>query len=197
MEEVHIAIADIVGRHDQGLANIQKMHAKFDEASSKLEAAGIAGQRFIYLEAGVWEDAPWMSVYAENAELSLILEEMGLEKAVADDVESDRRGFVDSSLEGLAAMDGSDVHMFYTTSLGGDVFQDSKYWADNPVWTNFEFAKAGEVHNLGKVYAFAGPSQAELLVDKVVEVLTPDGHVNLGRLSYNFLPIFSLSDMIL
>jgi ABC-type Fe3+-hydroxamate transport system substrate-binding protein len=138
-----------------------------------------------------------MSIYADNAELSLILEEMGLENAVADDVESDRRGFVGSSLEGLAAMDGSDVHMFYTTALGGDVFQDSKYWADNPVWTNLEFVKAGQVHNLGKVYAFAGPSQAELLVDKVVEVLTPDGYVNLSRPSYNFLPILSLSDMIL
>jgi ABC-type Fe3+-hydroxamate transport system substrate-binding protein len=51
----------------------------------------------------------------------------------------------------------------------------SKYWADNPVWTNLEFVKAGQVHNLGKVYAFAGPSQAELLVDKVVEVLTLEG----------------------
>jgi hypothetical protein len=56
-------------------------------------------------------------------------------------VEFDRHGFVDSSLEGLAAMDGPDVHMFYITALGSDVFQDSKYWADNPAWTNLEFVK--------------------------------------------------------
>jgi ABC-type Fe3+-hydroxamate transport system substrate-binding protein len=172
MEEIHIAIADIVGRHDRGVANIENLHAKFEEAASKLQTAGLAGHRFIYLEAGVWEDAPWMFVYAENAELSLILEEIGLENAIGNGVEFDRRGFIDTSLEGLAAMDGTDVHMFYTTALGGDVFQDSKYWAKNPVWTNLKFVKAGQVHNLDKVYAFAGPSQAELLVDKVVEALT-------------------------
>jgi hypothetical protein len=42
---------------------------------------------------------------------------------LGDDVEFDRRGFVDSSLEGLATMDGPDVHIFYITTLGGDVFQ--------------------------------------------------------------------------
>jgi hypothetical protein len=53
MKEVHIAIADIVERHDKGHTNIEKLHAKFEEAASKLEAAGLAGERFIYLEAGV------------------------------------------------------------------------------------------------------------------------------------------------
>lgn len=122
MEEAHIAIADIVGCHDQGVANITKIHAKFEEAAGKLEVAGLTGRKFIYLEAGVWEDAPWMFVYTENAELSLILEEIGLENAVSDNMEFDRRGFIDTSLEGLPAMDGIDVHMFYTTAPGGDVF---------------------------------------------------------------------------
>ena len=175
MEEVHITIADIVGRHDRGVANIENMHAKFEEAAGKIEAAGMTGHKFIYLESGVWEDAPWMFVYADNAELSIILEEMGLENAVSDDMEFDRRGFIDSSLEGLAAMDGPDVHMFYTTALGGDAFGDSKYWKENPVWKSLEFVKAGQVNNLGKVYAFAGPSQAELLADKVVAALTEEG----------------------
>lgn len=174
MEQVHLGIADIVDKHDQGVANIEGMHAKFDEVAGKLEAAGLAGHKFIYLEAGVWEEAPWMYAYAQNAELALMLEEMGLENAVPDNMEFDRRGFIDTSLEGLAAMDGSDVHMFYTTALGDDVFNDSDYWAENPVWTNLEFVKAGQVHNLDKVYAFAGPSQAELLANKVEKVLVPD-----------------------
>jgi ABC-type Fe3+-hydroxamate transport system substrate-binding protein len=172
MEQVHMTVADIVGKREQGVVNIEKMHAKFDEAAGKLEAAGLAGHKFIYVEAGVWEEAPWMYVFAQNAELALILEEMGLENAAPEDMEFDRRGFIDTSLEGLASIDGPDVHMFYTTALGDDVFNDSQYWAENPVWTNLELVKAGQVHNLDKVYAFAGPSQAELLADKVVKGMT-------------------------
>lgn len=172
MEETHMTIAGIVDRQDRAAANLECMHAKFDEAADKLDSAGLAGSKFIYVEAGVWQESPWMNVYAENAELSIILEEVGLENTVGDDVEFDNYGFVSSSLEGLSALDGPDVYMFYTTALGSDVFNDSDYWAENPVWTNLEFVKADRVYNLHKVYAFAGPLQAELLVDKVVELLT-------------------------
>lgn len=172
MEEIHMTIADIVGRHDKGAANISGMQEKFEEGRRALEEAGYAGNRFVYVEAGVWQEAPWMKVYAPNTELSVILEEMGLENAVTDSSSANSYGFVDSSLEGLSALDGPDVHMFYTTALGSDVFSDSDYWAENPVWKNLEFVKAGQVYNLDKVYAFGGPLHAELLVDKVVEKLT-------------------------
>ena len=171
MEETHMAIADIVGRHEEGTANIQNMHSRLHNAADRLEAAGLSGHKFIYVEGGVWEDAPWMNVYAENAELSLLLEEIGLENAVDDNAESNNYGFISSSLEGLSVLDGPDVHMFYTTALGDNVFEDSQYWAENPMWKNLSFVKAGQVHYLDKVYAFAGPSQAELLADKVVDEL--------------------------
>jgi iron complex transport system substrate-binding protein len=172
MEETHMAIADIVGRHEEGAANIQSMHSRLHDAADRLEDAGLSGHKFIYVEGGVWEDAPWMNIYAEDAELSLLLEEMGIENAVGDDAESNDYGFISSSLEGLSALDGPDVHMFYTTALGDNIFEDSQYWAENPVWKNLQFVKAGQVHYLDKVYAFAGPSQVELLADKVVEGLT-------------------------
>jgi ABC-type Fe3+-hydroxamate transport system substrate-binding protein len=177
MEEVHMTIADIVDRHNQGINNIELMHAKFEEGANALQTAGLAGHKFIYVEAGVWEESPWMNVYSENAELSLILEQLGLENAVGDDtasagVPSDSFGFISSSLEGLAALDGQHVHMLYTTALGSDVFTNSTYWSQNPVWTNLQFVKEGRVYNLDKVYAFAGPNHAELLVDKVIEALT-------------------------
>jgi ferric hydroxamate transport system substrate-binding protein len=178
MEEVHLAIADIVDRRDQGVANIDHLHSKFVEAASKLKGAGLAGHKFIFVEAGVWEDAPWMNIYSRNAELSIILEQIGLQNAIGNTsaAQSDSYGFISSSLEGLSALDGSGVHMFYTTALGGDVFGNSTYWSENPVWTNLQFVREGHVYNLDKVYAFAGPSQAELLVDKVIQALTNDNN---------------------
>ncbi len=155
-----------------------KVCTKVEEAASRLQSANLTGHKFIFVEAGVWEDAPWMNIYSENAELSLILEEIGLENAVGDNdpaaaaAQADSYGFISSSLEGLSALDGPDVHMFYTTALGGDVFGNSTYWSENPVWTNLQFVKEGRVHNLDKVYAFAGPSQAELLVNKVIQAVT-------------------------
>jgi ABC-type Fe3+-citrate transport system substrate-binding protein len=75
-------------------------------------------------------------------------------------------------LEGLAAIDGPDVHYFYIHAEGQDAFDGE--WKSNPVWTNLEIAKNENNHSLGTLYVYGGPKQMEEMVDKAVDALTLD-----------------------
>jgi hypothetical protein len=69
---------------------------------------------------------------------------MGLENAVTEEYGLANWGMKVVGLEGLAAVDGPDVHLFYIHAEGQDAFENE--WKDNPVWTNLEIAKESNRH---------------------------------------------------
>jgi ABC-type Fe3+-hydroxamate transport system substrate-binding protein len=172
MEQNFMAIADLLNKHDEGVAVIDRMHAKIDEGAAEIEAAGLKGHKVIFAETGVWEEEPWMGLMLPNSKVANILEEMGLESPVEGEFDKFGRAFV--GLEALASLDGPDVHFVYVTALGDPIFEGSQYWGEHPVWTQLEFVQNERVHHLDKVLINGGPQQSEQLVDKVLEALTSE-----------------------
>lgn len=173
LEQNIILVADAANKRDKGVELVERLHAKYEEAAQKLDAAGLQGAKFVSTAA----DPPYgeytfstLRLFDNTFFISQMLSRMGLENAVTEKYGLENWGMKVVGLEGLATVDGPDVHLFYIHADGQDPFESD--WKDNPVWTNLEIEKSGNVHPLGTLYVYGGAEKMEALVDKVVEALT-------------------------
>lgn len=173
LEQNVILVADAVNKHDQGVALVERLHAKYREAAQELDAAGLKGAKFVFSAA----DPPYgdytfstLRLFDDTFFTTQILSEIGLENAVTEKYGLENWGMKVVGLEGLAAVDGRDVHLFYMHADDHDPFEGE--WKDNPVWTNLEIAKSDKVYPLPTLYVYGGVEKTEDLVDMVVEALT-------------------------
>lgn len=173
LEQNIILVADAVNKRDKGDEILDRLHSKYEEAAAKIEAAGMKGTKYVVgaVDPPYGEYATSTVRFFDNTFfMSQMLSRMGLENAVTEEYGLSEWGMKVVGLEGLAAVDGKDVHFFYIHAEGQDAFRDE--WKDNPVWTNLEMAKEGNNHPLGTLYVYGGPEQMEEMIDKVVEALT-------------------------
>jgi ABC-type Fe3+-hydroxamate transport system substrate-binding protein len=173
LEQNIIMVADAAGMRDRGVELVERLHAKYDEAAQKIAAAGLNGTKFVAAAA----DPPYGEYTTSTLRLfdntfftSQLLSQIGLVNAVTEEYGLANWGLKEVGLEGLATVDGPDIHLFYIHADGQDPFEGE--WKDNPVWTNLEIAKSGNVHPLGTSYVYGGVEEMEGLVDKVVAALT-------------------------
>jgi ferric hydroxamate transport system substrate-binding protein len=176
LEENIILVTDAANKRDIGVEIVDQLHAKYEEGAQKIEAAGLNGTKFV---AGA-VDPPYDEYttstlrFFDNAFfMPQILSKLGLENAITEiygGLVNGEGGQRQVGLEGLSTIDGPNVHLFYIHAEGQDAFQNE--WKDNPVWTNLEIARNGNIHPLGPMYVFGGPKQMEEMVDKVVVALT-------------------------
>lgn len=173
VERATMRIADALNRHDDGVAIMERFHAKVDEAETKLEAAGLKGKKFVFVQA--YGDFPMeIRLWTSISKPSLILQEMGMVDVTSgsSDLQASGRGAVDTGLEALASLDGPDVHFIYFPTRGDPV---TTVWQDNPVWNSLSFVQDGRVYALpSNMYLTSGPPKDAEFVDAVVEVLTGD-----------------------
>jgi ABC-type Fe3+-hydroxamate transport system substrate-binding protein len=176
MELWTMQIADALNRHDEGVAMIERMNANFEEESTKLEAADLKGERFVFLQVLALDN---LDIYAPESRQSDTLESIGLLPALPETAEV--AGFVvkdDGSiavgLEQMAALDAQDVHVIYLP-YGEDQVPMLKV---NPVWGQLSYVLEGRLYSIGAspnepiINIWGGPLSTMLFVDKVVEVMT-------------------------
>jgi ferric hydroxamate transport system substrate-binding protein len=176
MELWTMQIADALNRHDEGVAMIERMNANFEEESTKLEAADLKGERFVFLQVLAFDN---LDIYAPESRQSDTLESIGLLPALPETAEV--AGFVvkdDGSiavgLEQMAALDAQDVHVIYLP-YGEDQVPMLKV---NPVWGQLSYVLEGRLYSIGAspnepiINIWGGPLSTMLFVDKVVEVMT-------------------------
>jgi ABC-type Fe3+-hydroxamate transport system substrate-binding protein len=173
LEQNIILVADAVNKRDAGIEVVDRLHAKYEEAAEKIDADGLKGQKFVVGAAdppyGDFPN-PTLRFFDNTFFMSQMMSRLGLENTVTEEYGPASRGMKVVGLEGLATVDGPDVHFFYIHTEGQDTFENE--WKDNPVWTDLEMAKNGNMHPLGTLYVFGGPKQMGEMVDKVVEALT-------------------------
>jgi ABC-type Fe3+-hydroxamate transport system substrate-binding protein len=167
IDEATMKLADALNKHDEGMKLMQERDNKLIEAKSKLETAGVGGDRFVLLYTDSSEGIPSLTLIYNNSKSSQILTRMGLQNSQQEGIQN---GFGQISLEALSALDGSDVHLLYTSPKGTDTFVN--HFTDNPVWNNLDFVRDGRVHNIGNLYPWGGPMTDMELSDKVVQALT-------------------------
>ena len=83
MEQDFMTVADAINRHEQGVAVLDKFHAKLDSAAAQIEAAGLKGEKFLLASPTLDYNLPAMWLYVENSVASQTLEKIGLENALS------------------------------------------------------------------------------------------------------------------
>lgn len=169
MEQTFMTIADIVGRHEQGVAALERMNQKLDQAKAIVQASEAAGKPFVLVMTGSYkDDYTKFRIWTQNARASEIIEKMGMENAW--NVNYTQYGYSEIGLEHLTTI--QDANFFYIAGGGHDPFMTSLYM-DNPVWMNLKFVEEGRIYPLGgDTWLYGGPISAEILADKVVEAVT-------------------------
>jgi ABC-type Fe3+-hydroxamate transport system substrate-binding protein len=170
LERQTMGIADVLNRHDEGVAMVDRMNTNFAEENAKLEEAGLAGEKFLFLQIFAAD-----SIFAltPDSRQSYTLEAIGLVNALPGG------GFVEGGriaigLEQLAELDAPDLHVIYIY-YGQDPVPTLE---DNPVWNNLSFVQDGRLYTVGTppsepaVDIWGGPQTTIQFVDKVVEVMT-------------------------
>jgi ABC-type Fe3+-hydroxamate transport system substrate-binding protein len=173
LEQNIILVAEAANVREKGVELVERLHNKYDEAAQKLEAASLKGAKVVFAAA----DPPYgdysfstLRLFDSTFFTPQILSRMGLETAVTEKYGLENQGMKVVGIEGLAAVDGPDVHLFYMHAAGQDPFESE--WKDNPVWTNLEIAKSGKAYPLPTLYVYGGVEKTEELVDMVVAALT-------------------------
>jgi ferric hydroxamate transport system substrate-binding protein len=180
MEQNFMVIADALNRHDEGVVALEGIHAKYDEAESRLEAAGMKGEKVILLMIWGFEDQSFIRVNAGEKSLTgQIVEEIGLQNVVTassfenEEIKKELEGWgeVVVGLEGLAALDTPGAHLLIIESVNFDAAM--RNLEGNPVWNNLSFVKEERIHSLGAIDAVgSGPIRLAQFVDRIVQVLT-------------------------
>lgn len=166
MEQTFMAIADVVGKHDEGKAVREQMNASFMAAAAEIRASEAAGKPFVLAQAWSADGAPFMRLFSNNGMATQILERLGMQNAW--DVEYEQYGFSDAGLEALTTVDVASF--FYIAQENDNIFET--IYNDNPVWNNLQFVREGRVYPLGgDTWTFGGPISTEVLADKVVEAV--------------------------
>lgn len=165
MEQTFMTIADIVGRHEQGVAVLERMNKKLDEAKAAVQASEASGKPFVLVMTGSYkDDYTKFRIWTHNARAAEIIEKMGMENAW--NVDHTQYGYSEIGLEHLTTV--QDANFFYVAGGGHDPFVTALY-RDNPVWNNLKFVQEGRVYPIGgDTWLYGGPISAEILADKVV-----------------------------
>ena len=167
-----MTISEVMGRSEDGAAYIEDFNEKLQEYKSRIDAAGLAGSKFILANPVAFEGEPALFLFVPNSQNSEILKRIGLENAVSLPDEFARYGYTEVSLETLAALDAPDVHFIYVTSAGaGDPITDPEHWKNHPVWTGLSFVQDGRVHHIGQINMFRGPIELEKVAGSATDAL--------------------------
>lgn len=166
MSEEFMAIADVLGRQEQGAAVLERMNQKISEGRETVQASGAAGRPFALLMGGTWEGSTWLRIYTHNGQASEIIEMMGMENAWP--VQYGQWGYSDAGLEDLTTV--QHANFFYIALEEDNPFETT--YRGNPVWENLAAVKAGRVYSIGgDTWTYGGPISTELIVEKVAAAI--------------------------
>jgi ferric hydroxamate transport system substrate-binding protein len=168
MRETLLKIADATGRRAHGEQALQQMEDKIAQGRAAIEAAGLAGEKFVLSQAWSGASAAEMRLFTDNAMATQIVSRLGLENGWDDGFQ--QYGFSTVSIEALPQI--GDAHFFYVVQDDDNVFLADSV---KPLWESLAFVKAGRAHALGgDTWLFGGPLSAQVLVDIILSALVPD-----------------------
>ncbi|ANE48888.1 hypothetical protein SY83_12500 [Paenibacillus swuensis] len=168
MENAFRTLADIVGKTAEAEQVLDDVQKTYDEAKTKLEAAGKAGQEIVLSQAWSNQNAAAMRLFTDNSYAVKIMEKIGLKNGwKSDKLES--YGFSDATVESLTKV--KQANFLYVVQDDDNVFETKL--KDNAVWKGLDFVKENRAYALGgDTWLFGGPLTAQLLAERAVNLLT-------------------------
>ena len=162
-------IAQATGTEDEATKVIDAYDAAVSDAKAQLDAAGLAGSRFLFADAYVDAGAVSIRPFGPGSLIGDVTTELGLENAWTGEVDP-AYGLGTTDVEGLTTV--GDVQFLYNSNAtqGDDPFAQTL--AGNAVWQSLAFVQAGDVHRMPDgIWAFGGPASMTAYAEAVTDLL--------------------------
>ncbi|KDP90927.1 ABC transporter substrate-binding protein [Clavibacter cf. michiganensis LMG 26808] len=162
-------IAKATGTEDQATKVIDGYDQAVSDAKAKLDAAGLAGSKFLFADAYVDAGAVTIRPFGTGSLIGDVTTELGLENAWTGEVDP-AYGLGSTDVEGLTTV--GDVQFLYNSNStqGDDPFASTL--AGNAVWQSLPFVTAGDVHRMPDgIWAFGGPASMTAYAKAVTDLL--------------------------
>ncbi|MBP2456834.1 iron complex transport system substrate-binding protein [Clavibacter michiganensis] len=162
-------IAKATGTEDKATEVIDAYDQAVSDAKAKLDAAGLAGSRFLFADAYVDAGAVAIRPFGNGSLIGDVTTELGLENAWTGEVDP-AYGLGSTDVEGLTTV--GDVQFLYNSNStqGDDPFATTL--AGNAVWQSLPFVTAGDVHRMPDgIWAFGGPASMTAYATAVSDLL--------------------------
>ncbi|WP_317890140.1 ABC transporter substrate-binding protein [Paenibacillus sabuli] len=167
MVETFRNIALAVGKEDEGEAVLERLQQKYNDAAERIAQSDLATNTFVLASGYSSQNVPTLRVFTDNGMVTQILERIGLENVYHSD-NYEIYGYTQTTVELLTELDGA--NFIYTVQEDDNIVENQL--ADNPVWTSLQFVKEDRTYALGgDTWMYGGPLAAEVLVDRVLDVL--------------------------
>ncbi|PPF64280.1 ABC transporter substrate-binding protein [Clavibacter michiganensis] len=162
-------IAQATGTEEEATKVIDAYDAAVSDAKAQLDAAGLAGSRFLFADAYVDAGAVSIRPFGPGSLIGDVTTELGLENAWTGEVDP-AYGLGTTDVEGLTTV--GDVQFLYNSNAtqGDDPFAQTL--AGNAVWQSLAFVQAGDVHRMPDgIWAFGGPASMTAYAEAVTDLL--------------------------
>lgn len=164
-------LAEATGTQDKGREVLSGLDSSVTAGKEKLAKAGKTGAPFTMADGYATSGTVTVRMYTPGSFLGGVAKELGLANQWTEGGDK-VYGLASTDVEGLTKITDPATTFLYTASDSeGDVFKQNL--ADNAVWKQQPFVKAGHVHRIPDgIWMFGGPKAASAYVDAVVDALT-------------------------
>jgi ABC-type Fe3+-hydroxamate transport system substrate-binding protein len=162
-------IAKATGTEDKATKVIGAYDQAVTDAKAKLDAAGLAGSKFLFADAYVNAGAVTIRPFGKGSLVGDVTTELGLENAWTGEVDP-AYGLGSTDVEGLTTIGDPKFVYNANATQGDDPF--ATQLAGNAVWQSLPFVKAGEVHRMPEgVWVFGGPASMTAYAKDLADLL--------------------------
>ncbi|WP_138755852.1 ABC transporter substrate-binding protein [Paenibacillus sinopodophylli] len=161
-------IAAAVGKTPEGEKVLADLDQHYEEAKTKLAAAGKEGFNYVLTQAYSYQNAATMRLFTDNSLAVQTLDRIGLKNDWKSEA-FELYGFSTSTVEALPAV--QDTNLLYIVQKDDNIFSGTL--KDNSVWNGLNFVKENRTFALdSNTWVFGGPISSKVIVDQVVNALT-------------------------
>ncbi|WP_027086435.1 ABC transporter substrate-binding protein [Cohnella panacarvi] len=159
-------IADAVGKTAEAEAVLADLQKTYDEAKTKVAAAGKEGQPIVLAMAYTNQNAVNFRLSTDNGLAIRILENIGL-KNVYKPEQFEAYGFSTKDVEALTTLQEADyLHITNDEAVAGML-------SKNAVWTGLTFVKENRTYALGgDTWPYGGPHSAKIMAERAAKALS-------------------------
>ncbi|MBS4538938.1 iron-siderophore ABC transporter substrate-binding protein [Clostridium sp. D2Q-11] len=167
MEDTFNKIAEVVEKEEEAKEVLEQLDKKYEEAKKEIEESDLETKDYVLSQAYSSQDVPTIRLFTDNSMAVEIFSRLGLNNSFETD-NFELYGFATATVEDLIPV--QDANFIYIVQEDDNVFDNQL--KDNPVWNKLSFVEEDRTYSLGgDTWVFGGPLSAEVVVDKVLEVL--------------------------
>ena len=160
---------DIVTKHlskSQADEVIKQLEEKYAKAKQEIDSLNLPTKEFLFTQAYTVNQAPTFRLFTKNSMVSHVLEAVGLENTITDNLEADW-GFIEANIEGVSNY--QEAILIHAVQEDDPLFDNMK---NNKVWNDLTFVKENQLYDIGgDTWTFGGVLSADNLVNNLLAAI--------------------------